>query len=304
MGQLKRQATRHGYVVIDKPGGWTSHDVVARVRRLVGERRVGHAGTLDPAATGVLPVAVGLATRTVEYLSDSSKAYRAWIRFGVTTDSADGDGAVTATCDPSGLDLDTINQTLESFRGTISQRPPMHSAIRVHGKRLYELARQGVEIEVQAREIVIHVLQVVEWSSPELCFDVECSKGTYVRSLARDIGEAVGVGAYLARLVRTRSGPFTLADAISLDALERALLDPGWEQVAFPPDKVLEDLTAVELGISQSQDWGHGKTIVLDSLESLTPIVRAYDVHGRWLGVGSVDLATSSLRPVKVIPAE
>jgi len=305
MTRQRRQAVRHGYVVIDKPAGWTSHDVVARVRRVVDEHRVGHAGTLDPAATGVLPVAVGLATRTVEYLANSSKAYRAWIRFGVTTDSADRDGAVTATSDPSGLNLDAIIQALNLFRGSLFQTPPMHSAIKVKSKRLYELARQGVEIEVQAREITIHDLQVVEWSSPELCIDVECSKGTYIRALARDIGAAVGTGAYLARLVRTRAGPFALEDAISLDELKRALVDPGWEQVAFPPDKVLDDQSALVLGVSQSRDWGHGKTITLDSIENISSIIRAYDAQGRWLGVGSVDLATSSLRPVKVvIPAE
>lgn len=304
MTRQHRQATRHGYVVIDKPAGWTSHDVVARVRRIVDEKRVGHAGTLDPAATGVLPVAVGQATRTVEYLADSSKSYRAWIQFGVTTDSADGDGEIVATSDPSELHLDLIDQVLPQFRGPISQRPPMHSAIKVGGKRLYEFARQGVEIDVPEREITIYGLQVVEWSAPELCIDVDCAKGTYIRALARDIGDAVGTGAHLARLVRTRTGPFTLTDAMTLEDLERALVDRDWEEIAFPPDKVLEDRSAVVLGSSQTIDWGHGKSIGLEMAEGITPIVRAYDVHGRWLGVGSVDLANSTLRPVKVIAAE
>jgi tRNA pseudouridine55 synthase len=304
MTRQNRQSTQHGYVVIDKPAGWTSHDVVARVRRIVDEKRVGHAGTLDPAATGVLPVAVGQATRTVEYLADSSKSYRAWIQFGVTTDSADGDGAIVATSDPSELSLAMIDQVLPRFRGHIAQRPPMHSAIKVGGKRLYEFARLGVEIDVADREVTIYDLQVVEWLAPELCIDVDCAKGTYIRALARDIGDAVETGAHLARLVRTRTGPFTLADAMSLEDLERALEHRGWEQIAFPPDKVLEDRTAVVLGSSQSIDWGHGKSIVLEVAEGITAIVRTYDAHGRWLGVGSMDVSTSTLRPVKVIAAE
>ena len=304
MGKNRRQAVRHGYVVIDKPSGLTSHDIVARVRRIVDERRVGHAGTLDPAAMGVLPVAVGLATRTVEYLSAASKGYRAWIRFGVTTDSADADGTVTGARDVSGLDLEKVNEAMESFRGTILQKPPMHSAIKVNGKRLYELARQGVELDVQPREITIHDLRAVEWTAPELCVDVECSKGTYIRSKARDLGDALGVGAHLARLVRTRTGPFTLADAVTLDDLERLLGERGWDQISFPPDIVLKDRTALVLGFEDARDWGHGKAIVLDSLQDMTPVVRAYDAQERWLGVGEIDAATSSVRPVKVIPAE
>jgi tRNA pseudouridine55 synthase len=274
------------------------------VRRIVGERRVGHAGTLDPAATGVLPVAVGLATRTVEYLAGQSKAYRATVRFGVTTDSADGDGAITRTSDPSGLDLDTINQALESFRGTISQTPPLHSAIKVNGKRLYELARQGIQIDVQPREVTIHDLRVVQWSPPDLSIDVECSKGTYIRALARDIGDAVGSGGHLASLVRTRTGPFTMADAISLDDLELWLADRSWEDIAFPPDKVLDGMSSVVFGPIQSRDWGHGKAISVDSLEGISAMVRAYDAQGRWLGVGEIDVDTMSIRPVKVIPTE
>lgn len=304
MGRSRRQAVRHGYVVIDKPAQWTSHDVVARVRRIVGERRVGHAGTLDPAAVGVLPLAVGLATRTVEYLSNATKAYRAWIRFGMTTDSADGDGEVTSRSDPSGLTLATIEEVLEPFRGEISQRPPMHSAIQVDGKRLYELARKGMEIDVQPREITIHDLQVVDWTSPDLCIDVECSKGTYIRALARDIGEAAGTGAYLSQLTRTRSGPFTLADALSLDDFERSLRERGWESVSFPPDHVLRDLDPLILRPDQVTDWGHGKPVGIDSVVGITATVRAYDAHGNWLGIGETDSQAMTVRPVKVIPVE
>lgn len=304
MAKHRRQAGRHGYVVIDKPVGWTSHDVVARVRRLVGERRVGHAGTLDPAAVGVLPVAVGLATRTVEYLTDSSKAYRAWITFGVTTDSADRDGTVTSTTDPTNLCLDVIAAALDAFRGEIAQRPPMHSAIKVAGRRLYELARSGVEIDVEPRLVTIPGLRIVDWNAPVLCLDVECSKGTYIRSLARDLGEAVGTGAYLSHLVRTRSGPFGIDDAVTLEELERLLSVSAWHQVAYHPDWPMQHLTVFVLNPEQAIDWGHGKALCLDTVDGITPIVRAYDGQGRWLGAGECDLATGCVKPLKVIPAE
>ncbi|MBA3276900.1 MAG: tRNA pseudouridine(55) synthase TruB [Chloroflexia bacterium] len=304
MAKGRRQAVRHGYVVIDKPAGWTSHDVVARVRRLVGERRVGHAGTLDPAATGVLPVAVGLATRTVEYLAESSKAYRAWISFGVTTDSADRDGAVTSTVDASALTLDAIAPALDAYRGEICQRPPMHSAIKVDGQRLYRLARAGVEIEVEPRAVTIHELRVADWTSPVLCLDIDCSKGTYIRSLARDLGEAVGFGAHLADLTRIRSGPFGIDDAMTLDSLERALIEPGWEAIAYSPDHVMRQFTPVVLSPAQAIDWGHGKPILLNGLADVTPIVRAYDAVGTWVGVGELDAESGTVKPVKVIPVE
>ncbi len=303
MTRNRRQATHHGYVVIDKPAGWTSHDVVARARRIVGERRVGHAGTLDPAATGVLPLAVGLATRTVEYLANADKAYRATIRFGVSTDSADADGDVIATADPSHLTMDVLQPAIERFTGEIMQKPPMHSAIKVDGKRLYELARAGKEAEVKARPITIHEMTVIGWTAPDLTLDITCSKGTYIRSIARDLGEAVGTGAHLAGLVRTRSGPFTLADAMSLDELLARLEAEGWEAVSTPPDAVLGDMPAVRLDEDAALAWTHGKRLTgLDVVGNGGP-VRAYDTHDRWLGVGELD-GDRTVRPVKVIPVE
>ena len=304
MAKHRRQAVRHGYVVIDKPAGWTSHDVVARVRRLVGERRVGHAGTLDPAAVGVLPVAVGLATRTVEYLAESSKAYRAWITFGTATDSADRDGTVISTNDPSHLALAKVAKAINAFRGAISQRPPMHSAIKVDGRRLYDLARAGVEIDVEPRLVTIHDIRIVDWTSPVLCLEVECSKGTYIRSLARDLGDAVGTGAHLSHLVRTRSGPFGIDDAVTLEELERLLGESTWDQVAYHPDWVMRHLSALVLGTQQANEWGQGKPISVNTLDGITATVRAYDADGRWLGVGECDPTATSVKPVKVIPTE
>jgi tRNA pseudouridine55 synthase len=295
---------KHGYIVVDKPADWTSHDVVARVRRLVGERRVGHAGTLDPAATGVLPVAVGLATRTVEYLAASTKAYRAEITFGVVTDSADGEGEILARNDAAYLTLGQIEVALPQFRGQIAQRPPMHSAVKIGGKRLYQLARQGVEVDVRPRLVTIERLEVVKWANPVLTVDIECSKGTYIRSLARDLGEALEVGAHLSALRRTRTGPFTLADALTLEQLERELQAKPWADIALPPDAVLTGVARLDLTEKSSVDWGHGKSI--DAPAPIEPglLVAAYDVDGVWRGVGQATESGDRIRPTKVIPVE
>ncbi len=300
----RRQAIRHGYIVIDKPAGWTSHDVVAKVRRIVNERRVGHAGTLDPAATGVLPIAVGLATRTIEYLAAADKSYRATIRFGITTDSADAEGDVIATADASHLTLQTIEPALDHFRGEMSQVPPMHSAIKVNGQRLYDLARKGESIDVAPRPVTISRLDIIDWSQPDLVVDVTCSKGTYIRSLARDIGEALGTGAHLAALRRTRTGPFTLADAMSLDELTERLDRDGWEQISLSPDAVLGELPRVQLEGQAETDWGQGKPVA--SSEHLIPgsPVRVYGAENRWVGIGEVRDPGDTVRPVKVIPGE
>ena len=208
-----------GVLNIDKPAGWTSHDVVARVRRLAGERRVGHAGTLDPLATGVLVVCLGSATRLVEYLSDLDKSYRATVRFGVTTDTWDAEGEVIDTADPTGLTQEAVAAALSDFRGIIEQTPPMYSALKRDGQPLYRLARQGVTVEREARIVEISRLEIVAWRPPEVVVDITCSKGTYVRAIAHDLGAALGVGAHLAALARTRVGAFTLDQAVAPDVI-------------------------------------------------------------------------------------
>lgn len=299
-----RRQTRgmlHGVLVVDKPAGWTSHDVVARVRRLTRERRVGHAGTLDPAATGVLPVLVGDATRLVEFLGDADKGYVADITFGVSTDSGDIDGVVTA----SGMPLpqrQVIETALERFRGPISQVPPMHSAIQVGGKRLYELARLGVSIERAPRDVRIDRLELVRWESPVATLDVACGKGTYVRSLATDLGEAAGTVAYLSNLVRTWTGPFSLMDAWTMGDLEAALgetPEAEWPSVAIHPDAILDAWGAVQLSSEQASDWLHGRPIPVPGMQRASSgRVRAYDAGGNWLGAGRLD--DNALHPWKV----
>lgn len=293
---------RHGYIVIDKPGGWTSHDVVGRVRRIVGERRVGHAGTLDPAAVGVLPVAVGDATRTIEYLSDASKTYLAEMTLGIETDSYDTDGVLVAQSDAGHVTRAMVEEQLMSFRGTIAQLPPMHSAIRVGGQRLYTLARKGVVIDRAARQITINDLQLVSWAHPVFSLLIDCSKGTYVRSLAHDLGQAVAVGAVLSNLIRLRTGPFDLCDAITLSELERLIEHERWSAVAYHPDVPLLDRPAAILDDDSSSRWRQGRPILM-GIPLNAGVHRVYDETGEWIGIGDGDPTTGSLRPVKVITA-
>ncbi len=302
MRTSRRQSQRHGYLVIDKPAGWTSHDVVAGVRRIVGERRVGHAGTLDPAAVGVLPVAVGLATRTVEYLANSSKGYRAEITFGIETDSADADGRVIGQFDATHLREAEVRLLLASFLGTSTQRPPALSAIKVGGKRLYELARQGSPVEVAERIVSFSRLELLSWVSPILTVDIECTKGTYIRSLAVDLGRSAGTGAYLSHLVRTRSGPFLLSDALALSAVSDAITEDGWRSLAFHPDWSLLDRESVFLSEEDVDRWRNGVHLSISGC--LPGPVRVYDELGGWLGVGEASRENGMIEPRKVFPRE
>src|SRR5581483_8212528 len=204
-----------GILNINKATGMTSHDVVARIRKLLHQRRVGHAGTLDPAASGVLPICIGQGTRVAEYLSESGKAYQAEITFGVVTDTYDAEGNIIRTVDASHLTLAQIEEALPHFLGPQQQLPPRYSAIKIQGQPAYKRVRSGEEITLEARSIEIYRLQILAWEMPRLTLAVECSKGTYIRSLAYDLGEHFGCGAYLSALIRTRSGPFTLASSIS-----------------------------------------------------------------------------------------
>lgn len=275
-----------GIFNIDKPVGITSHDAVARVRRLAGQKRVGHAGTLDPAASGVLPVLLGQATRLAEYLSESGKAYRATIRFGVVTDSYDTEGQIIRESAVS-LTHDDIAAALPEFLGNQLQRPPLYSAIKIEGQRLYTLARAGQTLDVPPRPIRIDSLTIVDWTSPTLVLDVECGKGTYIRSLAFDLGERLGPGAHLAALVRTRSGPCTLASSITLDALAQAFSESTWRDHCFAADEALLDWHAAVLNVENETRMRYGQ-LLPQSAETSTrqhSLLRAYSADGRFLGI-------------------
>lgn len=255
-----------GFLNINKPAGITSHTVVARIRRLVGKGvKVGHAGTLDPAATGVLPVALGQATRLIEYLVDARKGYRAVVRLGTTTTTDDAEGEPLERCPVPALDAAMIEAAIEPFRGTITQVPPMYSALHHDGKRLYELARAGATVEVSPRQVMIDRLELLGiQGGTDLLLEVECSKGTYIRALARDLGAALGCGAHLAALERTFVGPFTLEQATPLAALEADadLL----RTVMLPPETVVAEWPAVILDPTQSKRVRNGAPITLTTL--------------------------------------
>ncbi|SEU42393.1 tRNA pseudouridine(55) synthase TruB [Nonomuraea wenchangensis] len=245
-----------GLIIVDKPGEWTSHDVVARMRRLAGTRRVGHAGTLDPMATGVLVVGVEKATRLLGHLTLTEKVYEATIRLGVTTNTDDAEGEITATASASGVAAEEIRKGVEALTGAIMQVPPQVSAIKVNGQRAYKMARAGEEVELAARPVTVRAFDVLDVRAHDDVVDVDavvtCSSGTYIRSLARDLGAALGVGGHLTRLRRTRVGPYDLSLARTIDELaERCVILPIGEAVAaaFPR----RDVTAEEARVI-----GHG----------------------------------------------
>ncbi len=217
-----------GLLVVDKPAGPTSHDVVLDIRRLSGEKRIGHAGTLDPAATGVLLLLIGKATKLSERFLSDDKTYSGTIRFGKTTDTLDAAGKTVDQRGAAGLTLEDVEKAAMSFVGDIKQIPPMVSAVKVNGQPLYKAARRGHVIDVPPRQVTVRSLTINGWRSGELAeadFTIECSKGTYVRSIARDLGEKVGRGAHLSSLRRTRSGSFSVDDAVSLSALKKGGLE-------------------------------------------------------------------------------
>lgn len=250
-----------GILNLDKPRGWTSHDVVARVRSLTRQRRVGHAGTLDPLATGVLLLCVGQATRVSEYLMAGQKRYRATLRLGVSTDTYDADGTVTEDSGVVDLSLAQIADALEPFRGQVVQTPPMYSAVKVNGQQLFRQARRGVTIERPTRTVEIERLDVLDWQSPLLTVEITCSPGTYIRSLAHDLGQRLGCGAHVAALTRLASGRFDLSAAISLEAFAEAVTAGDWQRLLHPVEAALVDLPVIEADEALIERLRHGLPI-------------------------------------------
>ena len=254
-----------GLAVVDKPSGWTSHDIVAKSRGLLGTRKVGHAGTLDPDATGVLLLGVGRATKLLRYLSPLGKSYVGEVVLGTETSTLDSAGEVTATHDMSAVTLADVEAAASAFVGPIEQIPPMVSAVKVGGKRLHELARAGIEVERDPRPVTIHSLSIASGPQGEpgvFTIDVTCSSGTYIRTLAADIGTALGGGAHLRNLRRTSVGPFTLADAVVLEAVSPDVVRPMVEAVRH--------LEQVTVGAEVAADVAVGKVLGRDVLQVST----------------------------------
>ncbi len=279
-----------GFLNLNKPAGLTSHDCVSRVRRILRLKRVGHGGTLDPAAIGVLPVALGKATRLLQYMQQD-KAYRATIRLGVRTTTDDLEGEVIATQSAAGLRLEDVLPLLQRFEGKIQQVPPIYSAIQVKGKRLYDLARAGEVPEVPERTVEVYQISVLDWRSgefPEIDVAIACGPGTYIRAIARDLGVCVNTGGVLASLTRTQSSGFKLGDSLTLEELETQVDQETFHPI--PPAAALQHLPAVTLLAQDAHRWCLGQRLPWN--ETLTDtakdIVQIYHEAGDFLGIGQV----------------
>jgi len=285
----------YGLLNLHKPAGWTSHDCVGKLRRLLGTKKIGHGGTLDPAATGVLPIAVGKATRLLQYLP-TDKAYIGKARLGVTTSTDDLEGDVLREVDASGVTRAQLDALLSQFLGQITQIPPRYSAIQVDGKRLYDLAREGQEFEVPSREVTVHSLEVLGWEPGEGFIDVElaiaCGPGTYIRSIARDLGELLGVGGTLASLIRTKSCGLDLVDSLTLEELEAQLADETF--ALLNPEQVLGHIDAIALSPDLVRRWNFGQRLPMKREPSPQPL-RVTNEAGALLGIGELKLGEQGI---------
>ena len=287
-----------GVLIVKKEAGWTSHDVVAKVRGLLGGVKVGHAGTLDPTATGVLPVLVGRATRVAEYLVDWDKEYRAVLRLGETTDTQDATGTVLAQRDPSVVSDQALHDVVARFRGPQQQLPPMYSAVKVGGQPLYKAARAGKTVERQERAIVIHKLDILAIDGRDVTVSVVCSKGTYIRTLCVDIGQALGVGGHLLALERRRVGPLSIDQALTVDQIAEQVAIGTLRDHLITLDQVLDQLPTLVVTDEQAQRVLHGGAVSPMGIGQLPsssePVsVRLKDEGGRLLAIGTHDARTA-----------
>lgn len=306
---VERRATApselDGILNINKPEGLSSHDVVYRVRRITGQRKVGHAGTLDPLATGVLLLCLGQATRVSSYLMSGGKTYLATIRLGIETETYDREGRVVSEQPVDATQAD-IERVLASLTGSLQQTPPMYSALKHEGTPLYKLARRGETVELAPRLVEILSLRLLGWHTPDLQIEVECSKGTYIRSLAHEIGTRLGCGGHLTGLTRTAVGRFRLEEAVTLEQLAASFARGEGESLLLPSDAALVTLPAVHLDPLASEDIANGRRIDLSQsrvgLPAGTDLARAYDAQGRLLALIKPE-GDGGWRPHKVFRA-
>ena len=299
----QQAAVAEGVLIVKKETGWTSHDVVAKVRGLLGGVKVGHAGTLDPAATGVLPVLVGRATRIAEYLVNWDKEYRAVLRLGETTDTQDATGTILAQIDASKVSEEALRNVVTRFRGPQQQLPPMYSAVKVGGRPLYKAARAGKTLEREERAIVIHELEVLAIDGRDVTLRVVCSKGTYIRTLCADIGQALGVGGHLFALERRRVGPLSMDQALTVDQVAARVAVGTFLNHLIALDQVLDQLPALVVTDEQAQRVLHGGAVSLAGIGQLpfsseSVSVRLKDEGGRLLAIGTHDGRTAG--PIKI----
>jgi tRNA pseudouridine55 synthase len=275
-----------GILNVNKPEGKTSFNVVAWLKRLTGEKHIGHAGTLDPIATGVLPICFGQATRVTQFLTDSSKTYLAQVELGITTDTFDRQGEIIERGDPGGITVTRIEETLTNFQGIINQVPPAYSALKHQGRRSYELARAGIPIKLKPRQVEILNLELLNYQPPLITINVDCSKGTYIRSLAHDIGQHLGCGAHLKNLTRLRCGPFSIEDTLQMHQVEDAFHKDTWKELLHSLDSPLSNWKAIIVDKKNELAIRHGRSLPLDeTFLASEKYCRAYDLDGNFIAV-------------------
>jgi len=279
----------NGILLLDKPLGVTSNDALQKVKRLFRARKAGHTGSLDPLATGLLPICLGDATKISAFLLDADKRYRVRVKLGVTTTTADAEGEVLEEKPTDGIGEAQVLEALEEFRGEIDQLPPMYSAIKHKGERLYNLARQGIEVEREPRRITIHALEMLEWNAPEFSLDVHCSKGTYVRTLAEDIGNVLGCGAHVTALHRSGVGPYGDADMVSMEQLEelRGEGASALDQLLLPLESGLAHWPEVKLSDDAAYYMRKGQAVLVPQAPT-EGWVRLYSKAGEFMGAGCI----------------
>ena len=295
-----------GFLNINKPAGWTSHDVVAKVRGLLrasGAPKVGHVGTLDPMATGVLPLCVGKATKVSDYVMASKKSYRAVMKLGERTETQDATGAVLTSAPVDAVDRARVDAACREFVGTIQQLPPMYSAVKIGGAPLYKAARAGQVVERTPRSVVIEALRILSVDGPLVTFDVDCSKGTYIRTLCADIGDRLGVGAHLFQLQRRRVGDFVIEEAVGVTAVEAAAASGGLSSLLVSVDRALAHLPALLVDTAAAERVRHGAGVSVSSVRTAAPLrdgdtVRVCAADGELLAIGGVAGGTIRLHTV------
>ena len=288
---------------IDKVPGPTSMDVVRKIKHLTGQRHVGHGGTLDPQASGVLPICLGYASKLMQFLVDSTKEYTAVVHLGVATDTYDAEGQVTMENNPANVDQEAVEAALVAQRGIIYQTPPMYSALKREGRRLYDLARSGVEVEREPRKVEVSRLEMVNWEFPSLTLEVECSRGVYIRSIAHDLGQTLGCGAHLTALRRTRTGPFHVNSSVTLEQFQELHNDSAWENLLYAPDYMTLHLPAVLVSQREETQLMNGQPISLTPRSHYAQHLqkcRAYTDDGRFIALVQFNRPLLKWQPFKV----
>ena len=307
--QAQNGATVSGFINLYKPGGITSMEAVRRIKRLSRpHQKIGHGGTMDPMARGVLPICFGQATRLMQHVVGGHKRYRMEVLLGETTDTYDAEGEVVESGDASGITRELVESALTAFVGSIKQTPPMYSAVKVKGQRLYKLARAGLEVERESRLVEIFSINVTDWALPLIVLEVESGKGVYMRSLAHDLGQVLGCGGHVTSLERLYCGGFDTKDSVTLESLEEAAQEPdGWHQHLFATDWALQGLRSTVVAQAAEQYLNNGQSVAVR-----TPVMdagyleefRAYSPDGRFLAIVRFDRAASAWKPSKVFHLE